>query len=405
MGNQTVKTEQSVATADIKNPKWKCPRCTFEQAEFNTQCELCGYTNLRYVTKPQYQRPNLDGKRQTFAPKNYWAKKASYPNQSTRSNLISINKDEYIVGSDIELCKYNIRDNKWHSSVSYPKGFNKFECCGSSNIAYDPKRNYVYIFNHDSVLLKINIDIKYNSLNYDIIKAVTIPKNNNSSNCMIFANDHLHLIAGKLPMKYYILNEKTQRFKQKYVFKQYSTESNSNCMIYLQSYNKLLFFVWNSIYSLDLNNNHNMNKRKLKWDKLSLKLPESMYDITCVVSEDEKYLIICGCNSRKLYDVNRYKIYIMEIKTYRFKKCQVKQPKDIGNGMKFVLMNNGASNQILICGYLRNIWRLFKNNNTRFISNDCIKLIQSLYGDGDIYAIDQLGSHHTIKFNDLMSTL
>ena len=72
--------------------------------------------------------------------------RAPYLNQSHRSNLISINKDEYIIASDKELCKYNISTNELHSFISYPKRFNKFECYGVSNIAYETKTDlYIYL--------------------------------------------------------------------------------------------------------------------------------------------------------------------------------------------------------------------------------------------------------------------
>ena len=77
-----------------------------------------------------------------------------------------------------------------------------------------------------------------------------------------------------------------------------------------------------------------------------------MTNITCVKSDDEKHLILCGSMSRLSYSAQ---MYIMNVKTFEFKQCKMRCPNKIGSIFGLVLMNNFALNKVLIHGYLRNI--------------------------------------------------
>merc|ERR1712228_498104 len=202
----------------------------------------------------------------------------------------------------------------------------------------------------------------------------------------------------------YIFKPKLQRFKQIHVFKEYSNGFSSHSVIYIKSQNRLLLFggsanepMLDTIYSFCLYN--------FKWIKLKITLPVKLKNASFIMSGNEKFILMFGGSVEGMQGTRQNKkIYVMDVQTFSFWKINLMLFSLCkGEMIGAVLMNNTKFNGLIIYSYLHSIWMTLERNNKRFVSDDCIQIILSYYGDGDIYILNKKGCHRKVRIDDILS--
>merc|ERR1712176_1377402 len=133
-----------------------------------------------------------------------------------------------------------------------------------------------------------------------------------------------HIIGGTQSNKHYILRPKLQRFKQIHVFKEYPNGFSSHSAVFIKSQNKLLLFggcanfdCLDTIYSFCL--------YECKWTKLTKTLPIALKNAFCILSGNEKFILIFGGFVSGFYKKQNEDIYVMDVDTFQFRKCKIRR--------------------------------------------------------------------------------
>ena len=384
-----------------------------EHKEENTQQELDkiiqNNTGSMQIS-PHVQKPKRNNQQQPESKDKpsvrrlLYSQLARHPALSilVRSNSIAISKDEYVIASTDCVYKYNANSNVWTVCVEYPKGLNAFTCHGTCSSAFDPNTQTLYIFNRESVLLTVRMD-KARTLKLHKLYALRSEDAFNENVSTIFIEDTLHIIGGTHNNKHFIFKPTLQRFKQVHAFKEYPNGFSSHSAVYVRSQSKLLLFGGCADFNL-LDTIYSFCLLTFKWTKLRIRLPTELRNASCILSGNEKFILIIGGEvERNGVSKPNKEIYVMDVRTFHFRKSHLNLSALCkGEMVGCTSMDNTKFHEMVICAYLRLIWLSLKRKNMRFMSVDCIRVILSYYGDGDIYILNKEGAHRKVDLDDIL---
>eukprot|EP01084_Bolivina_argentea_P100609 180588_1 len=198
--------------------------------------------------------------------------------------------------------------------------------------------------------------------------------------------NEIHIFCGETSNKYLIWKPNAIDYELKHTFKEFQSLSNPG-LVYLPNQNKLLLLggydhrKWketsiNSIYSFDF--------LKDKWTKESATLPKSMESFGCVVTTNEKYILMFGGSYNY---VTMDDIYIMDTLSMTIVKSNMKCPN---NGDFYAHLEFGfMSNDLIVFGFIRNCWNRQEFVGLRKPSDDIIEMIQMFHFTEIIHLFDR----------------
>eukprot|EP01084_Bolivina_argentea_P111923 199636_1 len=338
-----------------------------------------------------------------------WIELESFPELSWKcSEIIKINGNEFIQFTsygDHYGYKYDIVKNKWFKlQLNIPKDIT------ATNVtsAFDQKTQNLYIyfgnkssFDQKAKIIKTNLKTNETNITNNV-------RNVGHSGRGIVLNDQFHMIGGCSSSTEHLLwdgNELKSQFdfsigKSLHVSFFYFSQPG---IAHIPSKNSLLCIGgysgkchdWIYLY----------NTKCKTWTKLSQRLPVPMWFCGCVVSRNQKYVILLGGDYTDT-------IYVLDVATMKFRKSSIICPEKAC--VHAINMYDAEKDMLLTFGYIRNIFNLPQCNAMSFPPIYLINIISSYYSNEWIFVTTIVkanlnheskinGRHWKIKLDDILN--
>ena len=118
----------------------------------------------------------------------------------------------------------------------------------------------------------------------------------------------------------------------------------------------------------------------MKWSRTDKRLPDTIYGCGCVLTRDEKHILIFGGHRWSDHYRDRDEIFIIDTADLSIRESHIKCP--VENQYYAVLVDDYNMNQIILCGWIRQYFELWEDDTKgklRKPSNDVISVIQSFF--------------------------
>jgi len=261
---------------------------------------------------------------------------------------IAINEKELIVApyhshywQTKGLYKYHTDVHTWSESIAYaPKMRTSFH-----TTAYDAKNNLLYIYNKEALLIIINLTTQ---------KMVAHPvRHMGKYAASIVIDGELHIIGGWKSNKHLIWDNTQCEFKEVFHFKEAGLGYYLHKLCYMQS-RQLLFAMGgytttsrasrasDHIYVCEVAKNY-------RWHLLPVLMPRRMYSFGCVLTPNEKYIVLFGGNSTN-------HIHIFDLCRQEMVRLERLQCPNAGSYAACVL-GNDQKTAVLVAGYVKRCWK------------------------------------------------
>eukprot|EP01084_Bolivina_argentea_P181832 313987_1 len=332
-----------------------------------------------------------------------WSKLKSFPLGGVK-NPIVINHKEFIVAPN-KSPKFNINalykytggiENKWNEYIKYPSDL---PLTSDHVLAFDDEKQLLYVHNRQAYILLFDIksqeckSLKINHM-FDVRNAYT-----NSTGIII--NNEFNIIGGMRNKSHITFNNKLRTFSShKYIFNAFQTGFYSHGSVCVKRKNMevvLLFGGMDAMNSKGVDTIYKYDIIKKKWSKEKITLPNKLSQISCVLTQNKKYVILFGgVVDEYLYTDD---IYIYDIDNNRILKSRVNCPnKQHRYGSVILSDYSNIQSQLLICGYLRQV---FKINNFPL---DVVSVIKLLFNAEYVHLIQcNKGTHWKILVAEIIS--
>ena len=297
------------------------------------------------------------------------------------SNAVAMNETEFIVcpdnrvtEQDFNVLCYDTTDpnKKWKDIFRMEKTSRDKRTFSSYNsIAFDKHKQRIYVLNSDSIVIMILLQSK------SFIQQQANKKYDTKYCSSLFINGHLHVIGGTNHRKHIIWtkNGALYKFKKRHKFSKFKEFYRNHGVVQIESKQMVLLMGGEDadgpvddivVYQYD----------KDKWLRPKLKLPKPLSSFGCVVTMNEKYVIIIG-------GLKSNEIFILNLEKMEFSNCRLKLPHT--GGCHCVLLQNQRSN-FLVYGYVRLLCRFFK---FEYPSMDILDVMSSCYSDQFIHILNR----------------
>eukprot|EP01083_Nonionella_stella_P019754 54826_1 len=326
----------------------------------------------------------------------HWIKLSSVPNDLAFGATVTMDRNNILLAPNSEnedaesvsgIYKYNINSNEWTKFIPYPSDFN-LNCPG---IAYSQLDHKLYLYDSNAQITVIHIKSQQFSVfasghsMYDVYPDWYPP--------MINANGVTHLIV---PSTVYVesLKEEVQGIpthvlwdaKNKYfnVIREFQDFFSFHCFIHIKSKNVMLLLGVRSSpsYLYALNTGQRVQLPDINHIKYKL-------ISAAVLTNDEKHIIM-PC-SDGLYVINIQFNTSCELE-YKLQKSLVCLPTSFtGHAQCECLITGGWKDEILVIGYIKQLFMSTEFEDLRMPPIYLMKLISSWYVEEMI---------HLIEFND-----
>ena len=231
--------------------------------------------------------------------------------------------------------------------------------------------------------------------------------------CTLFINDKYHVIGGSDNRYHLVWNDNNfmNQFDVKHTFKCVKGIFHHR-IIHVKSKNILLLFGGcDLLYMYDSGNCRYLDEIYRyfidddKWELLNdIKLPQKMHSFGCVMTSDEKYIILFGGEvKRSSYSSDdQYidTIYVMDTDTMKIKLSNIKCPsKSKYHG---ILMGDKIFDELLVSGFLR---QQTKSNNAT-IPDEVMNLIVMWFSIDWIHLLqNKTSGHWKIAVHDIINSV
>ena len=332
-----------------------------------------------------------------------WTQLLSVPEQITIHQPLILNKNEILIlpdtiKSDVDLVKiptylysYNVTKNKYEKFSQYPHEFPN----GTHITTYDPKKQKLYVFTEKGYISCYDMNRK--NWNWDIIHGVTIYDSHNLRNgCSCLIDNKLNIISGQQHLEW---NKNNKQLKLLESFEVW----NYGSLVYKEQEGTLLLIGGNdpsnvlrgnattldTLYSYSLQNNH--------WVKLKRKLPFGVHNFGCVMTRDERYVVIFGGTQLPegcVYDG----ILVMDLRTFKVRKSKIKCPME--GDVYACLMIDELRMDLILNGMIRKCFGdNLKDDGKRmndecFVTKDVIDVMKMYYCIENVHLFDRKGVGH-----------
>eukprot|EP01084_Bolivina_argentea_P194407 333549_1 len=311
--------------------------------------------------------------------------------------VVAPNKTVNKLFSADKLYQYNSNsDKKWNEYIKYP---NHLVWSTDHCIAFDAEKQLLYVHNRQANMLLF--DIKSQQSKVFTIKSKFDVRNAYTNASVVIINNTFHLIGGMRNTKHITFNNKLKTFSSHlHYFKDFQTGFYGHCLAHIKRKNMEILLLFGGTAAYDaksLDCIYKYDVLKMMWSKVETKLPKKLSFISCVVPQNQKYVILFGgveneynyADSIYVYDIDNNKILESKI------KCPNKQ-----NTFGAVIQSDFSNIQteLLIEGYLRNVFEV-KN-----YPMDIVSVVKLLFNAEYVHLTQvNKGTHWKILVADLIS--
>ena len=304
------------------------------------------------------------------------------------SNIVWINHEEIAAAQETGLVSdndgigiwiYNIRSNKWRLEIEYPKTMRSY----LHEICYNTKTKILWIYGDSSNMINVNMDTK----EIKIIKSNAryvgqCPK-------LFFIKDKLHVICGSDSKYHLVWNDVENKFDDPvFTFSELNAGNHAHVVVHLKQKNVLYLFggydyqqnyYLKSIWKCDIDDN-------FKWTKLAIKLKQHVSYDACVVTADEKIVVIFQSPKICLFHVEQEKLEYLD--------GNFNQEK---YGLLTCDRYKNENDTIIISGYIRNVSKEYG----LIMPLELIELICKYYLSEIIYLVEDVPRFYKIALDDV----
>eukprot|EP01084_Bolivina_argentea_P139476 245366_1 len=311
------------------------------------------------------------------------------------SDIIVLNENEFIcmstsiAATNSTLWKYNVNNDTWEELLTM------IVCQGS--LCLNGNTNMLYHYT-DKNLSICDLNVKHKTF-------VTYETNLNVYNdsCLI-ANDELHLVGGYTNRNHLIWDSIEKKFISQYTFDEWKRCIEGAVFVHIPSRNMLLLlggYDAGAVECLDTIWKYCLQQKK--WEKLYTTLPSAMRNFGCIVTANEKYVIVFGGSTLSLYNtLPENGIHVLDLDTFETFESKVKCPQQkVYNEYKAARVGNTKKQNIVICGFIRRCWSQPEFDNIMYPSDDIIKLMQIWYAFDDVHLMAPNGKHWKINISHI----
>ena len=296
------------------------------------------------------------------------------------------------------LQKYNITENKWTDYLEY-----KAKSSTDFDMAINNKDKTLIIYDFKGQLTTFNT--KTDQTNMMI---PDVPQKIGSDPRCVIIDNQLHIVHGYKNNKHYVLDIKSKQLQTTYEFTDFENGHGlyEHSLIHLKRKQKLLLL--GGVPSNSTEYNKTIWEYSIVdkiWKKLAIKVCEPARYFGCVVTDDERYMIILGGRVQGYMTSDR--IYILDLNLMVFRKCHVELPVTTICGA-VVVADDKYKNECVVCGFLRNI--IGVDDDSYFPSDDIVGLIMKwclnewIHVIGPSSRFEECESNHwKIKVSDILS--
>eukprot|EP01084_Bolivina_argentea_P251649 422125_1 len=330
-----------------------------------------------------------------------WEKIHSFPRR-LMSNLIGLNNHDIICAApnvfgkqSNGIYKFNKYLNKWILFIQYP---NNFVSTGHT-LCLNNITNELFLYGSEGKLMKINLNT------HEFIIITDLPSFGSYPPTIIISNN-FHIICGSKNNKHLLWNNNTSKFQALHSFNKILNKSNNELygqtLVYIPSQKALLLFGGGSsnlyrkwIWKYSLNNN--------SWGKIAMRLPYSFFKTACILTKDEKYIIMLGGGISD-YGNLRY-IHVMNLNTMLIQRSNVNLPTR--NPVHVGLIKN-MNIPYLVNGFMKMFYNTCANEIYKRFPLELIRCIMTWVGQEIwcIHVVDRITSEHwKIGVNSILNNV
>eukprot|EP01084_Bolivina_argentea_P091570 164827_1 len=177
--------------------------------------------------------------------------------------------------------------------------------------------------------------------------------------------------------------------------------SSKKCLLKLGGMTDVMNDAIDSIYCYDL-----INKI---WTKLHLTLPKPLKFVKCVLTNDEKYIIIMGGRTINS-DLNK-DIFVMNTMKMSIKKSKITLKDEMfqstflipaENDLHINILSNKTIDELLSHGFIRNTWEEKHFENIMYIPYYLIQIITQYYNNEYLHVMECKAKRWKIKLDDIL---
>eukprot|EP01083_Nonionella_stella_P113961 336453_1 len=326
---------------------------------------------------------------------------------------ISISKNEFVVAPEklhsniYGLYKYKSNEDpkqgKWEKEgfIEYPLDVTK-----DHTLALDKENNVLYIQNRANYVMQFD-------LNTRTATAVKANKKYNVLNTYVFAsavfiNGAFNVIGGSRSNFHMVWNNEIETFSSmgcnRYRFKEFETGFYGHTVVYIgkarQNKNILLLFGGvDAINGERLDTIFRFDGNDKKWNRLELTLPKKLAFIASVVTQNERYVILCGGEIGA--ETHTDAIYVYDIDKNELLQSRIKCPNARSKYGAAILSDyTPIEAQTLVSGYLRQCLKI------KDFPLDIVWVIKLLINREYLHLLQSdRGTHWRIDIADIISNI
>ena len=310
--------------------------------------------------------------------------------------IIQLDKCHLLLASSCQtqgIYKWSILNDQYSKFLDYPQYLNVTKD-GDFNLVTD-KTGKVYFITHDYIhVIQQGIWHSFPPIPFDF----TLEP---GSLAMVNANGILHLVGGSNNGNHYIWKDEKKEFERKREIANYRN-INGVSLIYVKS--KDIIFM---IGGHDLESDWKLGIRICKanvWRKFDLTYFYSYAATT--LTQNEEYIIISGGHTNKECNDCIYVIDIRNDKNYRIEQLHgIRVPK-LQTAHNIFSFRGGIKQQLLINGFVRNLFKLSEFQDLLFPPNDILQIVYNWYCVEEIHWIEtgetNGNDHFTVELSHII---
>ena len=303
------------------------------------------------------------------------------------TNICNISDTEFLVAHDAKVNKYNQTLNTWDEIYNVKGYYNTYK----TRLAYNDTSKKLYLIDKDNDQMHI-LDMNDDKPKVQRLSNVNIW----SKDChFIFAENDLHLIAGRSDDAHLIYNAQIKKFVRHLVYTDWQRNYYGG-LIHLKSKRKMLFFGgWTDLHQCtDDIWEYSFQCTDKRWVLLERKLPIEVQVFGSVLTPDEQYIIILGGWAQNKGETDD--IYIWDLENMDFRKSEIKCPK-VGQYRACIMMDEVQ--EIVIYGYLRKCIEMNDEN----IPRDIVRMILKWCCNTFVHLLKRTdGEHWRIELSEIL---
>eukprot|EP01084_Bolivina_argentea_P006514 12359_1 len=295
-----------------------------------------------------------------FVDNDKWYIASNISENLAASSIISLNGNEIICASHNESSIYKLNiDNhqyKWEKLTTRPKT-NGFAPGRHLKAVFHKTQNKMYLYGGTEDMYIFDLQSKQ----WKQISSVRINGEILIEHCIFYANNSIHLIGGDTSASHQIWDTNQERFREVFDFSAHYKHIRYGCCVYAP--NKQAVFLIGGMISDNptykaINCIWQYSLKSGTWKEM-INIPFDYCNVSAVLTDDERYVIIAGGWKLGPEDANQKgddAIFALDTNTLELKQSTIKCPKP---GSNHLVKTGVFKAEWIVHGYVK---RLFRTN-------------------------------------------